>query len=50
MEALAPYGRMSREALMKGAGFLGDDLRKPFIGVVNGFGEISPGAANLDHV
>jgi dihydroxy-acid dehydratase len=50
IDALAPYGRMSREALMKGAGFRGDDLRRPFIGVVNGYGEISPGAKNLDAV
>ena len=50
IDVLAPYGRMSREALMKGAGFRGDDLERPFIGVVNGHGEISPGARNLDAV
>ena len=50
VDELAPYGRMSREALMKGAGFSRDDMTKPFIGVVNGFGEISPGAAHLDDV
>jgi dihydroxy-acid dehydratase len=50
VDELADYGRMSREALMKGAGFRGDALERPFIGIVNGFGEISPGAANLDRV
>jgi dihydroxy-acid dehydratase len=50
IEGLAEYGRVSREALMKGAGFTRSQLDRPFIGVVNGYGEISPGAAHLDQV
>ncbi|MFC2008885.1 dihydroxy-acid dehydratase [Chloroflexota bacterium] len=50
IEALAPYGQMSREALMKGAGFTREQLDRPFIGVVNGYGEIGPGGIHLDRV
>jgi len=50
MEALSAYGQMSRQALMKGAGFTKDQLNRPFIGVVNGYGEIGPGGIHLDQV
>ncbi len=50
VEVLSTYGRISREALMKGAGFTQKQLNRPFIGVVNGYGEICPGAINLDKI
>ena len=50
VEVLTASGRMAREALMKGAGFTKDQLSRPFIGVVNGYGEINPGAANLNQI
>ena len=50
VETLTDYGRASREALMKGAGFSRDQLERPFIGVVNGYGELSPGANYLNMI
>jgi len=50
VDALTASGRMSRESLMKGVGFTRDQLDRPFIGVVNGYGEICPGAANLNQI
>ena len=50
VETLTDYGRASREALMKGAGFSRDQLERPFIGVVNGYGELSPGASYLNMI
>jgi len=50
VETLTDYGRASREALMKGAGFSRDQLERPFIGVVNGYGELSPGANYLNQI
>jgi dihydroxy-acid dehydratase len=50
VEMLSDYGRMSREALMKGAGFTREQLERPFIGVVNGYGELSPGANYLNQI
>jgi dihydroxy-acid dehydratase len=50
VETLTEYGRTSREALMKGAGFSRDQLKRPFIGVVNGYGELSPGANFLNEI
>jgi dihydroxy-acid dehydratase len=50
VEMLSDYGRMSREALMKGAGFTREQLECPFIGVVNGSGQLSPGANYLDRI
>ena len=50
VETLTEYGRVSREALMKGAGFSSEQLKRPFIGVVNGYGELSPGANYLNQI
>ncbi|CAB1079411.1 Dihydroxy-acid dehydratase (EC [Olavius algarvensis Delta 1 endosymbiont] len=50
VETLTEYGRVSREALMKGAGFSREQLKRPFIGVVNGYGELSPGANYLNEI
>ena len=50
VESLAEYGRVSREALMKGAGFSRQQLERPFIGVVNGYGELTPGANYLNEI
>lgn len=50
IEALADYGLVSREALMKGAGFSRHQLDRPFIGVVNGYGELTPGANYLNEI
>ncbi|MBT8361771.1 MAG: dihydroxy-acid dehydratase [Desulfobacterales bacterium] len=50
VESLAEYGRVSREALMKGAGFSRKQLERPFIGVVNGYGELTPGANYLNEI
>ncbi len=50
VETLSDYGRVSRESLMKGAGFTGEQLERPFIGVVNGYGELSPGANYLNRI
>jgi len=36
-----------RQTLMKGIGFSTDQLRKPLIGVLNGWGEINPAAGHL---
>ncbi|KGM42956.1 hypothetical protein JY97_10600 [Alkalispirochaeta odontotermitis] len=47
---MTEYGRVSREALMKGAGFSREQLKRPFIGVVNGYGELSPGANYLNEI
>ena len=48
VEILKDYGRVSREALMKGIGFTADQLEQPFVGVVNGYGELTPGANHLN--
>ncbi|MGD8211591.1 MAG: dihydroxy-acid dehydratase [Desulfobacterales bacterium] len=50
VDTLTDYGRVSREALMKGAGFSREQLKRPFIGIVNGYGELSPGANYLNHI
>ena len=50
VETLAEYGRVSREALMKGTGFTNQQLERPFIGVVNGYGELTPGANYLNEI
>jgi dihydroxy-acid dehydratase len=50
IESLADYGLVSREALMKGAGFSRQQLDRPFIGVVNGYGELTPGAMYLNEI
>lgn len=50
VEQLADYGRVSREALMKGGGFSKQDLQRPFIGVANSYGDLSPGSINLDNI
>jgi len=50
IESLADYGLVSREALMKGAGFSRQQLDRPFIGVVNGYGELTPGANYLNEI
>lgn len=50
IESLADYGLVSREALMKGAGFSRRQLDQPFIGVVNGYGELTPGANYLNEI
>ena len=50
VDNLTESGRMSRDSLMKGCGFSSKLLRRPFIGVVNGYGEINPGASHLDSV
>jgi dihydroxy-acid dehydratase len=50
VERLSDYGRVSREALMKGAGFTQEELDRPLIGVANGYGQISPGAIYLNRI
>ena len=50
IDDLTESGRMSRDCLMKGCGFSNKLLRRPFIGVVNGYGEINPGASHLDSI
>ena len=50
VETLAEYGRVSREALMKGTGFSNQQLERPFVGVVNGYGELTPGANYLNEI
>ena len=37
-----------RHALMKGVGFTTEQLQRPFVGVLNNWGEINPGAGHLD--
>jgi dihydroxy-acid dehydratase len=39
-----------RHALMKGAGYTTDQLKKPLIGVLNSWGEINPAAGPLDRL
>jgi len=50
IESLADYGLVSREALMKGTGFSRQQLDQPFVGVVNGYGELTPGANYLNEI
>ncbi|MCE5284127.1 MAG: dihydroxy-acid dehydratase [Deltaproteobacteria bacterium] len=46
-DALDHWSLPFRHALMKGIGFSTDQLRKPLIGVLNGWGEINPAAGHL---
>lgn len=39
-----------RHALLKGVGFTREQLKRPLIGVLNGWGEINPGATHLDRL
>ncbi len=39
-----------RHALLKGAGFTTEQIKKPLIGVLNGWGEINPAAGHLDRL
>ena len=50
VDYLNEFGRMSRDCLMKGCGFSNKLLRRPYIGIVNGYGEINPGASHLWNV
>lgn len=47
---LNEYGLASRRALLKGVGFTDEELSRPFVGVVNSYGEINPGAVHLNRV
>ena len=50
VDELADYGRVSREALMKGGGFTSAELKRPMIGVANSYGDLSPGSINLNNI
>jgi dihydroxy-acid dehydratase len=39
-----------RHALLKGAGFTTEQIQRPLIGVLNGWGEINPAAGHLDRL
>ncbi len=47
---LAAWSLPFRHALMKGVGFTTEQVQKPLIGVLNGWGEINPAAGHLDRL
>jgi len=50
MEISAEFGFAERRALMKGIGLTEEELSRPFVGIVNGAGEVSPSSTHLDRI
>jgi dihydroxy-acid dehydratase len=48
--ALDEWSLPFRHSLMKGVGYTTEQLEKPLVGVLNGWGEINPGATHLDRL
>jgi len=44
------FGMAERRTLMKGIGFTDEELSRPFVGIVNGAGEVSPSSTHLDKI
>jgi dihydroxy-acid dehydratase len=47
-QALSEWSLPFRHALLKGVGFTRQQVQRPFIGVLNAWGEINPAAGHLD--